>query len=181
MKHISEIKLIVMDVDGTLTNGQITYDNNDGETKSFHAGDGLGIVMALSVGLICAVITGRSSGAVTKRMKELGIEDEDVLQNVADKASAVRELMEKYAVTVEQTAFIGDDINDLPAFGQVGTKIAVGDAASIVRHAADMIATKPGGYGAVREIIEEILRSQGRLDDGMEIYLARRTKGTVGQ
>jgi len=179
MNHISEIKLIVMDVDGTLTNGQIIYDNNGGETKSFHAGDGLGIVMALSVGLICAVVTGRSSGAVTRRMQELGIED--VLQNVSDKASAVRELMVKHGVSAEQTAFIGDDINDLPAFGQVGTKIAVADAAPIVRHAADMISTKPGGYGAVREIIEEILRGQGRLDDGMEIYLARRTKETVGQ
>lgn len=179
MKHISEIKLVVMDVDGTLTNGLITYDSNGGESKSFHAGDGLGIVMALSVGLHCAVVTGRSSVAVTRRMKELGIED--VLQDVADKASAVRELMAKYGVTAEQTAFIGDDINDLPAFGQVGTKIAVADAASIVRHAADMISTKPGGYGAVREAIEEILRSQGRLDDGMEIYLARRTKGTVRQ
>jgi 3-deoxy-D-manno-octulosonate 8-phosphate phosphatase (KDO 8-P phosphatase) len=179
MKHISEIKLLVMDVDGTLTNGLITYDERGGELKSFHVADGLGIVMAVSVGLHCAVITGRSSEAVTRRMTELGVTD--ILQGISDKAAAVKELMAKYEVTSEQTAFIADDINDLPAFAQVGTKIAVSDAVTIIRHAADIILTRPGGHGAVREAIEEILRSQGRLDDGMEIYLARRAKPESGQ
>ena len=179
MKHISEIKLLIMDVDGTLTNGLITYDDRGGESKSFHTADGLGIVMALYVGLSCAVVTGRASEVVQRRMSELGITD--IVQDISDKASAVKELMAKYEVTPNQTAFIGDDINDLPAFAQVGTKIAVADAASIIRHAADIILTRPGGHGAVREAIEEILTSQGRLGDGMDMYLARRTKRTSGQ
>lgn len=168
-----------MDVDGTLTDGQISYDSRGGEMKSFSAADGLGIVMARLVGLKFAVITGRMSDVVQRRMSELGVED--ILQGVTDKASAVRELMTKYSLESSQIAYIGDDLNDLPAFGLAGTRIAVADAAPIVRHAAEIVVSKPGGHGAVREAIEEILRHQSLLDDAIKAYLARQNGGAAGQ
>ena len=165
------IELVVLDVDGTLTDGVIHYDSNGGEHRHFHAADGLGIVMAQSMGLTVAVVSGRKSAATERRMAELGVRD--VVQGCGDKATALRELMARHNVTGGHVAYVGDDINDLPAFALAGLKIAVADAAPMIRAQADFVTARPGGHGGVRDAIEEILRGQGRLEQAVAAYLAR--------
>ncbi len=165
------IQLIVLDVDGTLTDGVIHYDSAGGEHKHFHVADGLGIVMAQAAGLRVAVLSGRRSPVVERRMAELGVED--VIQASGDKAAALRVLMARHGLSPAQVAFVGDDINDLPAFEVAGLKIAVADADALVREQADFVTPRPGGHGAVRDAIDEILRRAGRLEEAVAAYLAR--------
>ncbi len=163
------VKLIALDVDGTLTDGTLLYSDNDVQAKAFHVADGLGIVMAQAVGIKVAVISGRTSRAVERRMMELKVTD--LVQNCGDKAAALRDLLAKYELRPEEAAYVGDDINDLPAFSSVGVKIAVANAAAALKAQADWITPRPGGQGAVRDAIEEILRRQGRLDEAVQAYL----------
>jgi len=163
------VKLIALDVDGTLTDGTLLYSDNDVQAKAFHVADGLGIVMAQAVGIKVAVISGRTSRAVERRMMELKVTD--LVQNCGDKAAALRDLLAKYELRPEEAAYVGDDINDLPAFSSVGVKIAVANAAAALKAQADWITPRPGGQGAVRDAIEEILRRQGRLDEAVQVYL----------
>lgn len=167
---MQRIKLIALDVDGTLTDGTLLYRNDGGQAKAFHVADGLGIVMAQSIGLKIAVISGRTSRAVETRLAELGVTD--LVQNCGDKAAALRQIMAKYELTPEETAFVGDDINDLPAFAVAGVKIAVADASETLKAKADWVTPRRGGAGAVRDAVEEILRRQGRLDEAVAAYLA---------
>ena len=167
---MQRIRLIALDVDGTLTDGTLLYGSDGGQAKAFHVADGLGIVMAQSVGLKIAVISGRSSRAVETRMAELKVTD--LVQNCGDKAAALTRMMTQYDLRPDQTAFVGDDINDLPAFAVAGVKIAVADASETLKAKADWITPRRGGAGAVRDAIEEILRRQGRLDEAVAAYLA---------
>lgn len=166
---MQNVKLIVLDIDGTLTDGTLLYSQDGTHSKAFHVADGLGIVLAQGIGLRVAVISGRASRAVETRMAELQVAD--VLQNCGDKAAALRSLMEKYGLSADETAFIGDDINDLPAFEVAGVKIAVGNATEILQAKADWVTQRVGGQGAVREAIEEILKRQGRLEEAVTAYL----------
>jgi len=166
-----EVQLIVLDVDGTLTDGTLLYDNNGGEAKRFHIADGLGIVMAQCLGLQFAVLSGRQSPAVERRMAELGVTD--LVQKSGDKAEAMRQILERYGLEAGQVAYIGDDLNDLPAFDVAGVKIAVADAAELLRERADWVTPRNGGEGAVRDAIDEILRRQGRYEEAVAAYLAR--------
>lgn len=166
---MQNVKLIVLDVDGTLTDGTLLYGPDGAHSKAFHVADGLGIVMAQSLGLRVAVISGRSSRAVETRMAELKVTD--LVQNCGDKAAALRDLLERYALTPAEAAYVGDDINDLPAFDVAGVKIAVADASEIVKARADWVTPRPGGHGAVRDAVEEILRRQGRLNEAVTAYL----------
>ena len=175
----SPIQLIVLDVDGTLTDGVIHYDSAGGEHKHFHVADGLGIVMAQAVGLRVAVLSGRRSPIVERRMAELGVGD--VVQSSGDKSAALRALMVRHGLTPEQVAYVGDDINDLPAFDVAGLKIAVADAADVVKERADHVTPRPGGRGAVRDAIDEILRRQGRTEDAVAAYLARSAATEAGR
>ena len=167
---MQNIKLIALDVDGTLTDGTLLYGSDGGQAKAFHVADGLGIVMALAAGLRIAVISGRSSRAVETRMAELKVAD--LVQNCGDKAAALTQIMAKYKLSPDQTAFVGDDINDLPAFAVAGVKIAVADASETLKAEADWITPRRGGHGAVRDAVEEILRRQGRLEEAVATYLA---------
>ncbi len=155
IKKISSIyiKLFVMDVDGTLTDGKI-YMGADGEVfKAFNVHDGYGIHNILhSQGIMTAIITGRSSEIVTRRAKELKIDH--VLQDVTDKASALRSLQEKLHVTKEETVYIGDDIPDLPAMELSGVNGCPCDAVPAVREKCAFVSSLPGGSGAVREFID---------------------------
>ena len=108
-------------------------------------------------------------------MAELGVED--VIQNCGDKAEALNRLLEKYHLRAKEAAYVGDDINDLPAFEAVGVKIAVADASAYLKARADWVTPRAGGAGAVRDAIEEILRRQGRLDEAVAAYLARTKPG----
>lgn len=163
------IKLIVFDVDGVLTSGQI-FIGNDGEImKQFHAQDGMGITAAHRAGLRTAIITGRESEIVRIRGEELNIAE--VYQGAMDKAVSLQKLVEKYAVTLEKVAYVGDDLNDLPAFTQVGLACAVANAAPEVKERAHYVAAHEGGCGGVREIIEFIVKAQGRWADVIESFI----------
>lgn len=175
---MQDVKLIVLDVDGTLTNGSLILGDDGRQTKAFHVADGLGIVMAQAAGLKIAVVSGRSSRAVEARMAELQVAD--VVQGCGDKAMAVRGLLAKYDLRPDQAAFVGDDVNDLPAFDAVGVKIAVADASEHLKARADWVTPRGGGHGAVRDAIEEILRRQGRLDAAVAAYLARTESARAG-
>jgi len=172
---MQNVKLIVLDVDGTLTDGTLLYGPDGAHSKAFHVADGLGIVMAQSLGLRVAVISGRSSRAVETRMTELKVTD--LVQNCGDKAAALRELLERYHLTPAEAAYVGDDINDLPAFDVAGVKIAVADASELVKARADWVTSRPGGHGAVRDAVEEILRRQGRLAEAVAAYLETNRAG----
>ena len=167
---MQNVKLIALDVDGTLTDGTLLYSSDGGQAKAFHVADGLGIVMAQAMGLRVAVISGRNSRAVETRMAELKVTD--LVQNCGDKATALMQIMAKYDLHPDQTAFVGDDINDLPAFAVAGIKIAVADASETLKAEADWITPRRGGRGAVRDATDEILRRQGRLDEAVAAYLA---------
>jgi len=167
---MQRVKLIALDVDGTLTDGTLLYGSDGAQAKAFHVADGLGIVMAQAVGLHIAVISGRTSRAVETRLAELKVTD--LVQNCGDKAAALTALMEKHGLRPEEAAYVGDDINDLPAFGVAGVKIAVADASEHLKARADWVTPRPGGHGAVRDAIEEILRRQGRLDEAVAAYLS---------
>ncbi len=176
---MQNVKLIALDVDGTLTDGTLLYGPEGAHSKAFHVADGLGIVMAQGMSLRVAVISGRSSRAVETRMAELKVTD--LVQNCGDKAAALRGLLERYDLTSAEAAYVGDDINDLPAFDVAGVKIAVADASEIVKARADWVTPRPGGHGAVRDAIEEILRRQGRLEESVAVYLEANRAGGAGR
>ncbi|MGO8670727.1 MAG: KdsC family phosphatase [Capsulimonadaceae bacterium] len=165
----ARIRMIVLDVDGTLTDGAVTYDDGGGETKTFHIADGLGIVMAIAAGLRIAVITGRRSEIVRRRMAELGVDN--VVQAAGDKGETLRRLRQGHGLSRDEVSYVGDDINDLPAFDEAGLCIAVANASEPVLRRADFVTAKSGGHGAVREAIDTILRAQGRSEEAVELYM----------
>lgn len=155
-----KIKLIIFDIDGTLTDGGI-YISASGEMfKAFNCQDGFGIVTAHKLGLKTAIITGRESVITLNRAKELGITA--VKQGQMDKRNAYKELKAEFNLTDEEIAYVGDDIIDLPVLVQVGFRAAVGNANIAVKERAHFVAENDGGKGAVREVLEFILKSQGK-------------------
>lgn len=162
------IQLILSDVDGVLTSGGIVFDNQGVELKQFHIRDGLGIRLWQRAGCKFGLITGRSSQIVKLRAAELGIEI--VRQGFEQKWPAAQEIVQSLGLTLEQVCYIGDDLPDLPVIRQVGLGVAVADAAAELRAAAHLVTVKPGGHGAVRELIETILKAQGRWEDLVEKY-----------
>ncbi len=162
------IQLIVLDVDGVLTDGRITLDAHGGESKSFHVRDGLGIRAAMDAGLQVGVLSSRSSVVVSTRMTELGVEL--VVQGDRNKRLGMNRIMQQAGVRGEQTAFLGDDLLDLPAMKVSGYPMAVADAAEEVQAAARYVTAAPGGRGAVRDAIEHILKLQNRWDEVVDRY-----------
>lgn len=158
--ELGRLKLLALDVDGVLTDGTIIMGPGGEVCKAFYAKDGLGISCALRCGLKLAVITGRRSPSALKRAEELGIPY--LLDNVKDKYEALRTLREELGLGQEEVAFMGDDLNDLPAFRAAGLAFAPSDAAAEVMEAADVVTSSRGGRGAVREAVERILRAQGK-------------------
>jgi 3-deoxy-D-manno-octulosonate 8-phosphate phosphatase (KDO 8-P phosphatase) len=157
---LAKIKLLLLDVDGVLTDGRIIYDNNGSETKAFDVKDGQGIKLLQRAGIQVGIITGRQSGVVTRRAAELGIEL--VYQDAKDKCLPFMEILEKLAMTPEEVAYVGDDIVDLPVMRRVGFAVAVADAMDDVKPFAHMITKRPGGRGAVREVCDLLLKETGR-------------------
>jgi 3-deoxy-D-manno-octulosonate 8-phosphate phosphatase (KDO 8-P phosphatase) len=166
---MKEVRLIVFDVDGTLTDGVVHFDDEGREHKHFHIADGLGFRLAEAAGIKIAIVSGRKSNAVSRRMNRLPAED--VLQAVGDKAAALRDLMKRHDLTPAQVAYVGDDLNDLLAFDAAGVRIAVANAAPELKRRADYITVRSGGQGAAREAIETILRAQGRYETAIAQYL----------
>jgi 3-deoxy-D-manno-octulosonate 8-phosphate phosphatase (KDO 8-P phosphatase) len=169
MEKAKKLKLLILDVDGVLTDGRLFFDNEGTEYKCFHARDGHGIKLLRQTGIEVAVISGRVSNAVALRMKSLGIDH--VFQGHENKRSAFAELLEKIGVTPEQAAHVGDDLLDLPIMMRVGLAIAVSDANFAVKERADWCTTLPGGQGAVREVCDFIMQAQGSFDKVLAAYL----------
>jgi len=149
-----------MDVDGVLTDGTIYIDAGGREIKAFHALDGAGIKYLHRAGLKSAVISGRSSDAVAIRMKELGVEE--VHQKAHDKIEAYESIRERQELSDEEVAFIADDLTDIPLMRRIGFPIAVANAHEEVKNVADYVTVTPGGHGAVREVIEKMLKAQDK-------------------
>ncbi len=154
-----KIRALVLDVDGVMTDGKLTFLPSHQETKTFHVRDGLGIQLVLAAGLHVAVISTRESELVARRCHELGVSV--LLQGIQDKVEAVERLRTQLDLTFESMAYVGDDLPDLPAFQRVGLSFAVADAASEVRQAAHVVLRTNGGHGAVRETCERLLKAQG--------------------
>jgi 3-deoxy-D-manno-octulosonate 8-phosphate phosphatase (KDO 8-P phosphatase) len=149
------IRLVAFDVDGVFTDGRFYLSDDGIESKAFHTQDGFGIRQLLDAGVEVAVISGRQSGAVERRMAELGVAH--VVQGCRDKVAAFDDLLDQLRLTAEQCAFVGDDIPDLPLLRKVGFSIAVANAVPGVREQCDYTTTAAGGSGAVREVCELVL------------------------
>ena len=157
---LTKIKLLLLDVDGVMTDGRIIYDNDGGETKAFDVKDGHGLKLVQRAGIQVGIITGRQSAVVARRAAELGIEL--VYQGVKDKRLPFNEILQQLALTPEEVAYVGDDIVDLPVMRQVGFAATVADALDDVKSFADMVTKRSGGRGAVREICDFLLKESGR-------------------
>lgn len=156
------IRLFAMDVDGTLTDGTITYTADGIELKSFHARDGAGIKLLAQVGIVPAIVSGRASAATRRRAAELGIEA--IEEGVADKLEVVDRLRRDLGLEWDAVAFMGDDLTDIPPMQSAGFSAAPSDAAPQVRRIAKFVCAQPGGRGAVREAIENLLQAEGMWD-----------------
>jgi len=154
------VRLLLLDVDGVLTDGRITYDGSGREWKSFDIRDGQGIRLLQRAGLEVGILSGRRSAAVRARARELGIHL--LRQRATDKAEALEEIMAQKNYKGEHICYVGDDLVDLPVFPRVGLAIAAADSIGEVKEAAHYITRSPGGRGAVREVCELILKAQGK-------------------
>lgn len=169
MPNLADIKLLVMDVDGVLTDTAIIINADGSESKVFSSLDGHGIRMWQRAGLKAAFLSGRESEPTERRAHQLDIEH--CIQDCHNKLTALKELAEKLDLTAEAIAFIGDDLTDLPSIQYAGFGVAVANAVDEVKHYADYVTTRPGGRGAVREVIEYILKSAGKWQELMARYL----------
>jgi len=156
--RLSRIRLVAMDVDGVLTDGSVIYDDRGRELKCFHAHDGYGMRRAIGLGLRLAIITGRSSPVVARRANELGLSE--IHQGVDDKLVVYRKLKRRYRLSDAEICYIGDDAPDLPVLAAAGVSAAPADATAEVRNAVDIVTGKPGGRGAVRELLDAILKAK---------------------
>jgi len=157
------IRLLVLDVDGVLTDGTFVLHGETGEWKAFHSADGLGIRHLLDCGVQVAFLTGRRSEVVARRGRELGIAE--VVQGRRDKVAALEELGARLGIALAETAYVGDDLVDLPAMRACAFSAAPADARPEVREAADWVAPSGGGHGAVRDVSDHLLREMGRWDE----------------
>ncbi len=171
LEKAAQIKMLIFDVDGVLTDGSLFFGDDGQEYKAFNSQDGHGIKMLQSHGVVCAIITGRTSKVVEHRMRNLGVDPELIYQGQHDKREGFKHLMEKTQLKPEQVAYAGDDIVDLPVMTQVGFAIAVQDAHPFVLKHADWQTPRPGGRGAARDICELLLEAKGVLQQELETYL----------
>ena len=155
---LKKIKVVAMDVDGVLTDGGIVLGSNDMELKVFDVQDGMGITLARMGGLKTAIITGRESEAVTRRSQELKFDA--LFQGAKKKKGAFLQLLKKFNVSAQEVCYIGDDLLDLKLIKMSGFGVAVLNARPEVKRAADFITNEYGGRGAVREVVEVILKTQ---------------------
>jgi len=161
-QRAAQIRMLVLDVDGVLTDGLLHYSGSGEEAKAFNIKDGLGVKLLLAAGVRVAIITGRQSEIVARRAGELGIED--VVQGREDKRQALIELSERSGIALTDCAYMGDDLPDLGAIVASGLGMTVADAAAAVRAAADWCSERRGGDAAVRDACEFILAARGEWD-----------------
>ena len=165
---VSHIKLLLLDIDGVMTDGLITIDDTGRQMQQFHVRDGTGIVAWQRCGLTVGVLSGRSPRSAVHRLTELHV---DLIElGHSDKLIGFENLCRRAGVIEDEVAYIGDDLADLSVLCRVGFPIAVADAVPEVREVAEYVTDTPGGHGAVREAVEYLLRSMNRWDDVLERY-----------
>ncbi|HHI94067.1 MAG TPA: 3-deoxy-manno-octulosonate-8-phosphatase KdsC [Gammaproteobacteria bacterium] len=169
LARAAQIKLLIFDVDGVLTDGRLIFGDDGQEYKAFHSRDGHGMKMLQNSGVAVGIITGRTSKVVEHRMTNLGIEH--VYQGKLEKLPAFEELVAKLGLKAEQVAYMGDDVVDLPIMLRVGLAVATKDAHALVGKHAHWQAPHNGGQGAARDLCELIMEAQGTLDAAMQHYL----------
>lgn len=169
--QLQRIRILILDVDGVLSDGRIIYSASGEELKCFDCTDGSGITYWRRAGHKVAIVTGRSCAAVDIRARELEIDM--VLQGQKYKEPAVAEVLARFHATPGEAAYVGDDLIDIPAMRAAGCGIAVANATPETREYANAVTDKPGGRGAVREVIEYILKAQGRWAGILERYLPK--------
>lgn len=169
VEKIRQLKLLILDVDGVLTDGRLFFDHQGNEYKCFHARDGHGLKLLRQTGVEVAVISGRNSKSVALRMQSLGIEH--VYQGHENKRAAFAEILDNLKLSHGQVAHVGDDLLDLPIMTRVGFAVAVQDANFAVKRYAHWCTQTPGGQGAVREVCDLIMQVQGHFDKVLQSYL----------
>lgn len=167
-KRVEAVKLLVLDVDGVMTDGRLYYHDDGTESKAFDVRDGHGIKMLKQAGIETVLISGRSSPLVEKRAADLGIKD--VVQGVRDKVPVLEKLLSEKKVGIEETAYVGDDVVDLPVMNRVRFAVAVADASEYLFDIAHYVTLAQGGKGAVREVAELILGVQNKWDKVAQVY-----------
>ena len=175
MPDLADIRMLVIDVDGVLTDGTIIINADGSESKFFNSLDGHGIRMWRRAGLKVAFLSGRESEPTKCRAKQLEIDY--CVQNCYDKLPALEKLLEQLGLSPDRVAYIGDDLPDLPVVRYVGFGVAVANAVDEVKQYADYVTSRPGGSGAVREVIEYILKNTGRWQELMTRYLPSENSG----
>lgn len=165
-QKIRDIRLLLLDVDGVLTDGRIIYSDERSETKAFNVKDGMGLKMVMKAGIEVGLVTGRKSSALTRRCRDLGLNR--IYDGVRQKAPLLEKIVADTGIDPERTAFVGDDLPDLPLMKKVGLSIAVADAHEAVRECADWVTKATGGHGAVREVCDAMLKAQGHWDRILE-------------
>ncbi len=169
MRRAAEVKLVVFDVDGVLTDGRLIMGDDGQEYKAFNSRDGHGLRMLQDSGVGVAIVTGRVSKVVEQRTRELGIEH--VYQGRRDKLPALRELLDTMNLTSDAVAYVGDDVVDLPVMRRVGLAVAVGDAHAYVKRHAHWVTAAHGGRGAAREVCELVMEAHGTLEASLRRYV----------
>ena len=159
-EKLKRIKLLILDVDGVMTDGRIIMDNEGRETKNFNVRDGHGIKILQRYGIKVAILTGRQSKVVEYRAKDLEIDD--IYQKVFNKKEIFQTILKKHKLSADAAAFMGDDIVDIPVLKSVGFSAAVADAIDVVKKSVDYVTKNKGGNGAVREVCEMILKAQDK-------------------
>ena len=165
---IKKIKLLILDVDGVLTDGRIIWTSSAEEVKFFNVQDGVGIILAKRAGLKVAIISARKSKVTEIRAKELKITE--VYQSIESKLVTYKRLIDKYELAEEEVAYIGDDLHDIPVLKRVGFAVATANAQNEVKEVAHYVTEKNGGEGAVREVVNMILKAKGLWDKAVEKY-----------
>jgi 3-deoxy-D-manno-octulosonate 8-phosphate phosphatase (KDO 8-P phosphatase) len=168
VERAKKIKLLALDVDGVLTDGKIIYTSRGEELKHFDVNDGLGIFLMRRSGVKCVIVTAKGSNIVTKRAKDLKIDR--VYKDVHYKIEALEDIKKRFGVENEETCFMGDDVIDIPVLRRVGLAVSPPNAMEEVKTFAHFITEKCGGHGAVREVCDFLLRSQGTWDEVMLKY-----------
>jgi 3-deoxy-D-manno-octulosonate 8-phosphate phosphatase (KDO 8-P phosphatase) len=168
-RRAARVRLLLLDCDGVLTDGRITLHADGDEQKSFHTRDGHGLVLLHRAGLQSGIISGRTSSVVGARARDLGIAH--VRQGTHNKIVEFAEVLAAAGVSERETAYVGDDVTDIPLMRRVELAVAVADAGAETRAAAHYVAQLPGGFGAVREVCELILKAQGRWAELMRRYI----------
>jgi 3-deoxy-D-manno-octulosonate 8-phosphate phosphatase (KDO 8-P phosphatase) len=173
-RKLEPIRLLVLDVDGVLTDGTLLYTERGEEIKVFHVRDGLGVRLLQRCGIDVAVITGRSAAAVRTRCRDLGLADEDIVLGSRDKLADLSALTARLDLDHRQVAVMGDDLQDLPMLARAGFAVCPADAVPEVAAACDLVCGTPGGRGAVREVAELLLKAAGRWSEVVEAFAGPR-------